>query len=223
MTTKFKARRMFHFHPLFQRWLNSIFIQSLLILPVLNTGSVQLSWDPNQENDLAGYIIYYGQASQNYSSTVQVGNQTSHRVSGLEVGRRYYFAVTAVDFSGNESLFSNEVSAVIPADGEEAPPDGAQTLMADVYNFPNPFRINQSSTTIRYELATAAQVTIEILDVDNKLVKTLVEDEFKRQGEHLEDIWDGTNSKNELVANGVYFCRIKAPNVQRFIKIAVTR
>jgi hypothetical protein len=82
---------------------------------------LQLAWDPPTTNtdgtplgDLAGYKIYYSQSSGNYSTTVDVGNVTSHLLDGLEEGKTYYFAATAYDASGNESDFSNEVSATIP-------------------------------------------------------------------------------------------------------------
>ena len=68
-----------------------------------------LEWDPNVEEDLAGYIVYYGTASRNYKYDVDIGDQTSCTISGLAEGKRYYFAVTAYDEEGNESTFSREV------------------------------------------------------------------------------------------------------------------
>jgi hypothetical protein len=70
---------------------------------------VNLAWDPNNEADLAGYKVYYGAASRNYSFNMDVGNHTSCAISGLEEGKTYYFAATAYDGSGNESGFSQEV------------------------------------------------------------------------------------------------------------------
>ncbi len=92
----------------------------LLLSPAL-AAQVQLAWDApttNADNtpltDLAGYKIYYGQASGSYDDVIDVGNVTSFVVSGLVEGKTYYFAATAYDFSGNESDFSNEVSFTIP-------------------------------------------------------------------------------------------------------------
>ncbi|MFB3924899.1 MAG: CFI-box-CTERM domain-containing protein [Syntrophales bacterium] len=71
---------------------------------------VKLAWAANNEPDVAGYKVYYGSGSRQYSSSVDVGNQTSYTISGLEDSKPYYFAVTAYDSAGNESDYSNEVS-----------------------------------------------------------------------------------------------------------------
>lgn len=86
---------------------------TIFLLFALNTSALainaSLSWDANTESDLSGYKIYFGMASGSYGNPVDVGNTTSHTFSDLADGT-YYFTVTALDTSGNESLFSNEVS-----------------------------------------------------------------------------------------------------------------
>ena len=74
---------------------------------------VNLAWDPNTETDVAGYKVYYGLGSRSYDRVMEVGNTTSCVVTGLEQGRTYYFAATAVNTSNVESDFSNEVSAAL--------------------------------------------------------------------------------------------------------------
>jgi len=83
----------------------------LLLFGNVHAFSVKLQWDPNTEPDLAGYKLYYGTASQNYSHTIDLGQVNSYQVGNLQDGLKYYFAVTAYDIDGNESGFSNEVSA----------------------------------------------------------------------------------------------------------------
>jgi hypothetical protein len=72
--------------------------------------SLIISWLPNVEQDLAGYRIYYGTLSGVYSDTLDVGVNTSYTIADLDSSQIYYFAVTAYDFSGNESSFSTEVN-----------------------------------------------------------------------------------------------------------------
>jgi fibronectin type 3 domain-containing protein len=83
-------------------------------------GSATLSWDAPTLNadgspltDLAGYKIYYGTSSRSYSVVlISMGTATSYVVSNLANGT-YYFAVTAINNSGGESDFSNEVIKTI--------------------------------------------------------------------------------------------------------------
>ena len=88
-------------------------LSSILILFQLatnaNSAQVTLAWDPNTDPDLAGYKLYYGLLSDQYSYSVDVGNQTSYTLSNLPDGKTYYFAATAYDREGYESDFSNEV------------------------------------------------------------------------------------------------------------------
>ena len=89
---------------------------------------VTLAWDANAEPVLGGYRLYYGPTSRNYESFVDVGNQTSYTLFGLEEDRPYYFAVTAYDINKTiESAFSNEVflapSTLLAA--QESPSEGS--------------------------------------------------------------------------------------------------
>lgn len=83
-------------------------------------GTANLSWsspttnsDGTQLTDLAGYKIYYGTSSGNYTTTVDVGNINSYQLNNLPDGFTYYFVTTAYDLSGNESGYSNEASKTL--------------------------------------------------------------------------------------------------------------
>ena len=67
---------------------------------------VTLTWEPNPEPNLAGYKIHYGLQSRDYTSSIDVGNQTSYTLTGLTEGQTYYFAATAYDTAGNQSNYS---------------------------------------------------------------------------------------------------------------------
>ena len=75
--------------------------------------SVNLAWDPNSEPDLAGYRVYFGTGSGNYTQTMEV-ETPSATVPDLTEGVVYYFAVTAYNTEGVESGYSNEVSYAVP-------------------------------------------------------------------------------------------------------------
>lgn len=71
--------------------------------------TVTLAWDANSETDLAGYILYYGTASRNYATNIDVGNITQYTVRDLPEGVTYFFAAKAYDTDGNESGYSSEL------------------------------------------------------------------------------------------------------------------
>ncbi|HEX9757356.1 MAG TPA: fibronectin type III domain-containing protein [Nitrospiria bacterium] len=88
--------------------------------PIANAGEATLSWNSNNEPDLAGYKVYYGTSSGQYGTPSDVGTQTTHTLSGIPAGE-YFFAVTAYDTSGNQSGFSQEVSKTILDGGGSQP------------------------------------------------------------------------------------------------------
>ncbi len=98
--------------------LKGIAIISVLFLVFINvpfaySGSLIATWDANTESDLAGYKLYYGTQSNNYTKTIDVGDTTAYQLDNLTVGETYYFVVTAYDSSDNESVPSTEVSAEV--------------------------------------------------------------------------------------------------------------
>ncbi len=76
---------------------------------------VTLGWDPDTSPGVAGYEIYWGTVSKNYSWSANAGAQTTYTVSSLTQGATYYFATTAYDATGNQSALSNEVSYTVPS------------------------------------------------------------------------------------------------------------
>lgn len=79
-------------------------------------GENNLTWTANSEGDLAGYNLYRSTASP---VAINGGNKvntllltgTSYNDSGLTNGTPYFYALTAVDNSGNESVASAEATA----------------------------------------------------------------------------------------------------------------
>ncbi len=76
---------------------------------------VLLQWD--EVESASSYNVYYGTNPGVYGKKQNVGNETTVIVSGLTNETTYYFTVTSVDASGNESLYSGEASAT-PAETE---------------------------------------------------------------------------------------------------------
>jgi aminopeptidase N len=70
-------------------------------------------------------------------------------------------------------------------------------------NWPNPFN---PSTTIEFGLSRPGNVSLRIYDSRGALVNTLL-DRHLPAGSH-ETVWNGTDSKGNQVASGVYFYRL---------------
>ncbi len=70
-------------------------------------------------------------------------------------------------------------------------------------NIPNPFN---PETTIPYTLRQAAEVTLEVLNVEGRVVRTLV-DQHMTPGNYAAR-WNGRDDGGTAVASGVYFFRL---------------
>src|SRR5208283_3115362 len=85
-----------------------VFFLFSVLFPVMQlsafaTGSVTLAWNASTDPSVAGYNIYYGGTSGNYTNEICAGNATNATISGLVQGTTYYFAATSYASSGMES------------------------------------------------------------------------------------------------------------------------
>ncbi|MFC1508953.1 gliding motility-associated C-terminal domain-containing protein [Candidatus Omnitrophota bacterium] len=84
----------------------------------------------------------------------------------------------------------------------------------ETYAFPNPFspkrRDNDyTRTRIQYSLEKGADISVDIYNYNGRLIKKLLESEYRAGGRDYQESWDGTDSDNTIVPNGVYFYVIK--------------
>lgn len=84
-------------------------------VPVIRWRAPTKNEDGTRLTDLAGYRIYWGGRSRNYSGSARLDNPnwTRYTPHHLQPGT-YYVAVTALDRAGNESGYSNEIRVRIP-------------------------------------------------------------------------------------------------------------
>ena len=75
---------------------------------------IDLTWAPNTEADLAGYNVYrHAEGEPPVKINPESAKTPSYRDAGVERGKSYFYAVTAVDLRGNESSPSPEASEVV--------------------------------------------------------------------------------------------------------------
>ena len=73
-------------------------------------------------------------------------------------------------------------------------------------NFPNPFN---PDTTIKYDLAESADITLQIYNVLGQVVRTLVASEAQNAGRY-QIRWNGMDERGVPVSSGIYFYQISA-------------
>lgn len=90
-------------------------------------------------------------------------------------------------------------------------------------NYPNPFN---PETWIPYQLAKAADVSVNIYDVSGHLIRTISVG-FKPIGYYLTReraaYWDGRNATGEPVSSGVYFLHFIAGDFSATQRIVVLK
>lgn len=76
-------------------------------------GSAELSWSPSADEDLKLYTVYRSTASGTNYEAIGTTAETAFTDTATETDTTYYYAVTATDYSGNESTKSNEIPLTI--------------------------------------------------------------------------------------------------------------
>jgi len=120
------------------------------------------------------------------------------RISGLETGVTYYFAIKTVDAAGNWSEMSNVLSGQV----QETYDQSASLTLAFSPPRPNPAR---DQTSFRLALPEAAAVRVEVFDVAGRRVRTLAQSDF---GAGLVDLaFDLRDDSGDRLPRGIYLVR----------------
>jgi hypothetical protein len=128
-------------------------------------------------------------------------------------GWKYYYKITAVDFSGNES------DPASPGDITGATgPTALPTDFALYQNVPNPFN---PVTTIMFDLPERTFVKLHIYDVNGQSVRALLNEEMSPGRQATK--WNGKDSKGRNVASGIYFYRLETSRFTRTNKMLLLK
>jgi hypothetical protein len=116
---------------LFRKVLLTTGIAALVLCAVqaasAQNATVTLAWSANPEPNIAGYRLYYGIASRIYTQHLDTGNSTTATVSSLLPGTTYFFATTAYNTLGVESIFSSELAYTTPSQTPTPSPSPTST------------------------------------------------------------------------------------------------
>jgi len=129
----------------------------------------------------------------------------------------FAFGVEGLGENHRNTIIERVIDYLAPSTGIEAP-QGVAPMVRLAQNVPNPFR---PSTSISYELGSFGPVSLEIYDVNGRLVRTLVDSDQQATAHTIE--WNGTDDAGHAVASGVYFYRLEAPGVLETRRMVLSR
>jgi len=142
---------------------------------------VDLYWNENRDGDLAGYNIYF---SYSYDGEYQIIGSAPYNyfIDDEAVnGNKYYYAVTAYDYNGNESALSLDVVYAT------ARPEGFNQAIFDFRRFPN---------NSGYSFPLYSVVAYDSIDVDFFFENY--------QGTFYLDVWDDTDIQDMGATIDIY-------------------
>jgi len=179
-----------------------------------NTGEVVLKWNaPGDDGEIgraSEYEIRYAEREiTNYALWEEgngvvgepvpknAGERETFTVRNLTPGRKYYFAIRAIDNMGNKSILSNSPSFA---------PGRQKSKLNQIY--PNPFTpAKDRIATISYNLFYGANVLIEAYNITGELIKEWNEG-YKPEGKH-EVFWEGRNRAEKKIGSGIYIILLR--------------
>lgn len=196
---------------------------------------VRVSWNPNTESFLGGYMVHFGTRSGHYTRHIDVGLKTELRIK-LPVNSRYYFVVTAYESRYKaESLPSAEIVLNLesPASSiksakkavgyskktERAVLQTEQPEFSVAQNYPNPFNLN---TRIAYSLPQSYTVRMEVFNLRGQRVRTLLNDKPHAAGDFTVS-WFGKNDDGQSMASGIYFYKLQASDFVQIRKMLLVQ
>ena len=96
---------------------NSPTVASLTGTGVVGSHTVSLTWNASTSQNITGYNVYRGTVSGGPYGKINsaLDPNTSYTDSTVANGQTYYYVTTAVNSSNEESGYSNQAEAVIPA------------------------------------------------------------------------------------------------------------
>ncbi len=176
-----------------------------ILASVNGENTIELNWDSPVDDDFDYFRIYRGLVPDFDpvgSEPIAESIDLIYIDSAVESDVTYYYRLSAVDFNGNESEYSDAVSATTLATVGNSDIPAEFALQQ---NYPNPFN---PVTTLTYALPEKSMVRLTVHDVLGREVRSIVNriQEPGYQAIH----WDARDEMGKPVSAGVYIYRIQA-------------
>ncbi|MFH0990818.1 MAG: cytochrome c3 family protein [bacterium] len=168
---------------------------------------VSLRWDAPSpvDDDIEKYVIYRG-TNANFdpatSSPIADNVKDLTYIDKLVQTGSYVYKIKAVDNAGNQSAYTTSGAVLTGVSDLE---QGIPTEFALNQNYPNPFN---PSTQISFALPKESQVKVTIYSINGNKIATLIDDHMTAGYKNV--VWNGKDSRGNIVSSGVYLYRIEA-------------
>ncbi|MFA5859505.1 MAG: FlgD immunoglobulin-like domain containing protein [Elusimicrobiota bacterium] len=176
-------------------------------------GDIKLSWASARDTvgQISGYKVYRSEVMTSVGIQINTGNESAvagyiDAGTGLTEDKTYYYVVMPVDNLGNVTQAgNNQVSILCKKVG---------VSLSEIAAVPPVFSPNndglKDAVTIYYTLSPAGNVTIKVMDYENTVVRTIIENQARTAGKNYE-VWAGLDDTNDPIINSSrYFVRITA-------------
>jgi hypothetical protein len=174
-------------------------------------GGMDVRWDPVQDTDLMDYVVERSVMPADESQTEVVGVVTSTTFhDSSPPAERVYYRVFARDSAGNPSVGAAWAQGIVLSAGDARDVPRSYVLYQ---NFPNPFN---PSTTIKYDLAGACHVMLDIYNSLGQKMGSLVSG--PQPAGRYEVRFEADN-----LPSGVYFARLVAGSFVAVEKLSLLK
>ena len=152
-----------------------------------------------------------------FAATYTWGSGLVVYINNLHAWYVYYWRG---DVTNGEILLANALDYVNPFTGIDKNLSVSQIDNFELFqNYPNPFN---ASTVIPYYLPSQSKVTIQIINIEGRIIRVIEKDTNVSAGKHLAH-WDGTDYKGFPVSSGVYIYQVKANSFIKKGKMIITK
>lgn len=186
---------------------------------------VVLHWGVASQSNNLGWEVYRSVDNSQFAQIGELipGDGTtdqfrtySYEDADLPNSNVVYYYLRQVDLDGSTAKSEViEVSLGSTFVGQQALPLASALRQ----NFPNPFN---PETTISFDLADQAVVSLTVYDVSGQTVRELIRGEDYSAGRY-EHLWDGRDNRGTPVASGLYLYRIETDNFTAMKKMVLLK
>ncbi len=185
---------------------------------ITNDYATPSSFDPDEDDTRIYYTL---NTAADVTVTIRDGSTTIANLGTTSRNAGTYYS-TWSGSGADEGVYTYRIAASTSSCGdavqtgsveveEDADQSGAAPRITNDYATPNPFDPDEESTRIYFTLSDDADVTLDILDADDDVIRTLVDDAARSEGTQS-FLWNGDDEDGDQVSDDTYTYRIRASN-----------